>query len=1140
MGRRMLAGGTLAAGLVLACVLSPASWADRNFDTAFSRNDAGDVRMAANSILSCQGDQPGCPAARQGTRGAQLGNNSWAMRFVDADSAPGTFNSSSAVLELPAGATVLFARLYWGANVQASTRGSAAPNASARDRVLLRAPASAGYSEVQADRVDLGSARSQAGAYQAYADVAGRVQAGGGGDYTVANVQSGTGDDRYGGWALVVAYAAPGERPRNLTVFDGFVSVNSGDPPREISVSGFRTPAFGPVRSQLGLVAYEGDLSLGGDSASVNGTDLSDATNPANNFFNSAISRAGVNVTTRDPAYPNNLGYDAIVADLTGRLANNARSAAIRAKTTGDTYIPGVVFLVTDLYAPDVQTSKSVVDLNGGLVEPGDELEYTIAGTNQGQDAAASVILSDQIPAGTEFVPSSLAVIAGAGAGARSDAADGDQAEFTPAAGQVLFRVGAGASATAGGRLLPGEPFAVRYRARVAEGTASGTPIVNQARLSLFAETLGFPISTETNETRLTVAAPDLAISKGFQGTVAVGQTVTYTFSVSNVGDAPSRGEVLVTDPMPPDISFFPPAGPGWTCTQTPTFEVSCTRSDPLAAGASYPPISISGVILPTVTPPLINTAILSGGGDVNQSNNTSTAAPPGQPFASLGLDKQVTPDTAVPGARITYLLTVSNRGGFGPATGVQLNDPLPAGLTLQSAEALDQGSCSGAVNCSLGSLAVGASARVRIVATVNANAQPGDRTNAATVTSSVPDLELADNTASATVKVNAAAEIATSIQRDAPPRQGGPAPTTTTITNNGPATVPGGSVNTLVPAALNDPTATVPGGSCTTAGRLVSCSLLVDPPGWPDAGEPRRDALWRRGRRAARDRCAGRCAGLHPAAGAERRDATERGGPAGRRRRRGKGGRKRAGGPHRPARLSPARDQPRSLARHQHRRARSAARGRPLRPQRPREQLQGEQGRGALHARVPAQRALARAPDRGTHGRARRGPDDRQSRERGRPGARSRGGEQPRSRRHRPRAARPAQQGGAPAHGRRGRHGFLRAAAPQSRAGSRHEHRAVRPAGAALKIRRAPGARRSGKARCWRIDRLARGAAVTRRVVASVTRGDADVRTNRASVRVGGAAVARAAARVGVRRQAGACPSFVSALRPPFAGPAC
>jgi hypothetical protein len=74
--------------------------------------------------------------------------------------------------------------------------------------------------------------------YNAFANVTAHVQAAGAGSYSVANVQAGTGGDRYAGWALVVAYQDPGQPPRDLTIDDGFVTVSSGTAPITIPVSG--------------------------------------------------------------------------------------------------------------------------------------------------------------------------------------------------------------------------------------------------------------------------------------------------------------------------------------------------------------------------------------------------------------------------------------------------------------------------------------------------------------------------------------------------------------------------------------------------------------------------------------------------------------------------------------------------------------------------------------------------------------------------------------------------------------------------------------------------------------------------------------------------------------------------------------
>ena len=116
---------------------------------------------------------------------------------------------------------MLFAGLYYGARTNAGTGGKSAPDSSLGG-VEQGRPEAAGCSGVS---IDLTAAVDQSsdvtGAYAAFVDVTGQVQRAGSGVYTVANVQSATGEDRYAGWALVVAYEAAGEPPRNLTVFDG-------------------------------------------------------------------------------------------------------------------------------------------------------------------------------------------------------------------------------------------------------------------------------------------------------------------------------------------------------------------------------------------------------------------------------------------------------------------------------------------------------------------------------------------------------------------------------------------------------------------------------------------------------------------------------------------------------------------------------------------------------------------------------------------------------------------------------------------------------------------------------------------------------------------------------------------------------
>jgi hypothetical protein len=238
-------------GLALAALLAaPATAsADRAFSARFSANTQGDIAIAANSLESCLDALPVCANVRNGV-GTGLNNNDRTVTWIDADSDPATFDSSSSDLTLPAGASVLFAGLYYGGKLAAGTGGSPAPNPSARETVLFKAPGDTSYRSLTASQVD--SASTQ---YQDFVNVTPIVDAAGAGTYTTANVQVGTGqsDSSEGGWALVVAYGDPAAPSRNLSVFDGMQAVGSTSV--TIPLSGFQTPLSGPVTSTVGVVA---------------------------------------------------------------------------------------------------------------------------------------------------------------------------------------------------------------------------------------------------------------------------------------------------------------------------------------------------------------------------------------------------------------------------------------------------------------------------------------------------------------------------------------------------------------------------------------------------------------------------------------------------------------------------------------------------------------------------------------------------------------------------------------------------------------------------------------------------------------------------------------------------------------------
>ena len=334
--------------IVLLSLLTPAAAqaaeAEVPLATRFESSGRGDLALTANTLMTCPdagGTDAGCIAARAGIGGlAALNNNGYAMALVDVDSDPATFDSSSATLGLPAGATVQFAGLFYGARTSKGTGGAAAPDPAARGVVLLKPPGSISYSALAATVHD--SAAIEA-AYTGFVDVTSIVAAAGSGVYSVANVQAGTGEDRYGGWALVVAYANPAAEPHSIRVFEGLASIKAGEPPLQIGVSGLETPTAGSVSASVGIVAYEGDRGSSGDRFLVNGTALADPANPTTNVFNSSIAFRGADLGGRSPNYLNQLGFDADLLGADGILGNGATTATLEESTNVEQYLTQVV-----------------------------------------------------------------------------------------------------------------------------------------------------------------------------------------------------------------------------------------------------------------------------------------------------------------------------------------------------------------------------------------------------------------------------------------------------------------------------------------------------------------------------------------------------------------------------------------------------------------------------------------------------------------------------------------------------------------------------------------------------------------------------------------------------------------------------
>ncbi len=389
---------------------------------------------------------------------------------------------STAVLSLPSGATVTYARLYWAGYVN---------NMGADDAVLLDRPGGDLDETVAADdswTMDV-PGEGNSSWYQSTADVTQLVTEHADGAYRLGGISSFDfrGEDTENpvvGWVLVVVYQLDSDPPRNLTIFDGFDLVEDGES-AQVTIDGFLVPDAG-FDAKLGVVTYEGEFSNEGDALEFNGVALSDAVNQVDNFFNSSRSYLGMPVSvagdlpqTTGEAHSMS-GLDIDVVDVEAQLSSGDTSASIAATSDGDRYILGAFVTSISTFKPDfTESNKTFVDLNGGSVLPGDVLEYTIDTRNTGNDTSINTVLTDALPAGLVYVPESITIVSGENAGPMTDADGDDQAEYDVDTNTIIVRLGVGADGTNGGTVAPGDETAIVFRVTIAPDAPD--TIVNQA-----------------------------------------------------------------------------------------------------------------------------------------------------------------------------------------------------------------------------------------------------------------------------------------------------------------------------------------------------------------------------------------------------------------------------------------------------------------------------------------------------------------------------------------------------------------------------------------------------------------------------------------------------------------------------------
>ena len=304
---------------------------------------------------------------------------------------------------------------------------------------------------------------------------------------------------------------------------------------------------------------------------------------------------------------------------------------------------------------PNVEISKESEPASGERVKVGDEITYTIKLDNSKGTAPETVVVKDNIPAGTTFVEGSIKV--------------GDS---------VTENTAENLSSGIGVEVLAGETKTVKFQVTVND-INNGDTIRNVA-------TVAYPSGEEnsTNETTHTYIEPIISSEKTATteeglGYVVEGEKITYTITITNDGDLAKN--VVVTDEVPEGTSFV-------TGSIKVNGGATADTSDTLASGITVPvsargestisfDVTVNELTGGELTKEIDNTAQVDGT-PTNETTNTVNKA-------EVKYSKESIPEsgeTVENGEEITYIIKLDNSEGKAPAT-VVVKDTIPTGTTF-------------------------------------------------------------------------------------------------------------------------------------------------------------------------------------------------------------------------------------------------------------------------------------------------------------------------------------------------------------------------------------------------------------------------------------------------------------------------
>ncbi|WP_333490450.1 DUF6923 family protein, partial [Bacillus mobilis] len=228
-----------------------------------------------------------------------------------------------------------------------------------------------------------------------------------------------------------------------------------------------------------------------------------------------------------------------------------------------------------------------------------------------------------------------------------------------------------------------------------------------------------------------------LSIVKSVDKTIAsLGDILTYTVVINNVGIVEDATNVVFNDPIPSGTTFVPGSV---TVNGIPTAgnpSVGIPLGTIPAGGTVTVTFQVQiGTSTPPPSNPILNTASVQGDNTAQTfSNEVSTQIN----YAVLSSTKSVDKAIANVGDTLTYTVTLTNTGNVS-ADNVLFTDPIPNGTTFVAnsftINGVPQPGANPGAGVNIGSIAAGASVTVTFQVTVSAIPNPNPIVNTATTT---------------------------------------------------------------------------------------------------------------------------------------------------------------------------------------------------------------------------------------------------------------------------------------------------------------------------------------------------------------------------------------------------------------------